>query len=193
MKQHLRVDFPDDDALISSLITAARQRIEDITGRALMSQQWTMLLDHFPGHYSHGFLADRLEFATLYGRLPHAHRTIFLPRAPVLTVDSIAYIDTTGAEQTLDPSSYKVDTLSEPARVRPAYNQFWPATQYEMDAVTILFTVGYDVVPQPIIQAMKLLVAFLYENREDGPTKPAPYVVDVLLAPYRISVFGWTQ
>lgn len=31
-KLHLRVDFNDDDALITSLITAARQAAETITG-----------------------------------------------------------------------------------------------------------------------------------------------------------------
>jgi uncharacterized phiE125 gp8 family phage protein len=48
-KQHLRVDVDDDDALIGSLITAARQAAETLTGRQLMTARWRLVLDAFPG------------------------------------------------------------------------------------------------------------------------------------------------
>jgi len=48
-KQHLRVDVDDDDALIGSLITAARQAAETRTGRQLMTARWKLVLDGFPG------------------------------------------------------------------------------------------------------------------------------------------------
>ena len=44
-KQHLRVDVDDDDALIGSLITAARQAAETRTGRQLMTARWKLVLD----------------------------------------------------------------------------------------------------------------------------------------------------
>lgn len=39
-KQHLRVDGGDDDLLIGSLITAARQAAETKTGRQLITARW---------------------------------------------------------------------------------------------------------------------------------------------------------
>jgi len=47
-KAHLKVDSTDDDALIASLITAARARAEWHTGRALVTQSWTLWLDAWP-------------------------------------------------------------------------------------------------------------------------------------------------
>lgn len=45
---HLRVDVPDDDDLIESMITAARQHVEDITRRALLTQTWEYFLPGWP-------------------------------------------------------------------------------------------------------------------------------------------------
>jgi uncharacterized phiE125 gp8 family phage protein len=50
-KAHLRVDFDDEDALISGLIDAATQHLDGwsgVLGRALMPQTWEMSLDRFP-------------------------------------------------------------------------------------------------------------------------------------------------
>jgi hypothetical protein len=69
---------------------------------------------------------------------------IILPRGPVITVDSIQYIDGTGTPQTLDPTLYFVDNMSEPCRILPAYGRGWPATQWVPNAVTIKFTAGYE-------------------------------------------------
>ena len=48
-KLHLRVDFDEDDTLIASLITAARQAAETLTGRQFVTARWKMVLDSFPG------------------------------------------------------------------------------------------------------------------------------------------------
>lgn len=47
-KLHLRVDFSDEDALISALISAARQAAETITARQLVTARWKYILDAFP-------------------------------------------------------------------------------------------------------------------------------------------------
>src|SRR5580698_760383 len=48
MKNYLRVDVTDDDLLISTLISASRERAEDLTGRCLVAQQWVFNMDRFP-------------------------------------------------------------------------------------------------------------------------------------------------
>lgn len=43
-KLHLRVDLNDDDALITALISAAREQVEFLTGQRLMTQTWALEL-----------------------------------------------------------------------------------------------------------------------------------------------------
>lgn len=44
-KLHLRVDGTEEDSLIAALITAARQKAEDYTRRAFITQTWELALD----------------------------------------------------------------------------------------------------------------------------------------------------
>lgn len=142
-KLHLRVDsdIADDDALISGLITAARQQAEVYTRRQLVSATWTHYLDWLPGE-------------------------IRLERPPLTAVTWIKYIDTDGVQQTLDPSLYQVDSYGEPARIRRAYGAIWPSTRSQMNAVEVKFVCGYSTVPESVKRAMLLIVGNLYENRE---------------------------
>lgn len=47
-KNYLRVDHAADDALITSMISAARIQVESRTRRALMTQTWRVVLDRWP-------------------------------------------------------------------------------------------------------------------------------------------------
>ncbi|HEY0282981.1 MAG TPA: head-tail connector protein, partial [Rhizomicrobium sp.] len=47
-KAHLKVDTSADDALITSLIVAARARAEWHSGCAFVTQSWTLWLDAWP-------------------------------------------------------------------------------------------------------------------------------------------------
>lgn len=166
---HLRIDSGDEDALISSLVTAARTYAENYCNRAFITQVWDLVLDAFP--------RDILE----------------LPKAPLQDIEEVVYIDHAGAEQTLAASQYKVDTITDPGRIAPAYGEAWPVTRGEPNAVRIRFSAGYGgvatAVPAPIKHAILLLVAHLFENREaarDGAWSRLPFGVDALLSPYRI-------
>lgn len=204
-KAHLRVDFPDDDALIGALITAARERAEMITRRAIPLQQWQIALDNFPSP------APTAQSATWYGpqwsnvpgplsMQPIAGKTgyeIFLPAPPLVSVDAVQYIDTNGVLQTLDPSQYKADFFGEPAKIVPTYGNTWPPTRTEANAVQITFTCGWAAaaaVPQGIKRWMLMHVGTLYENREGvivmnrGHVEELPNF-DALLNPYRVVVF----
>jgi hypothetical protein len=44
-KAFCRIDGSDEDALLGALIAAARLHVESITGRALVTQTWRLLLD----------------------------------------------------------------------------------------------------------------------------------------------------
>lgn len=149
-KLHLRVGFPDDDALIGSLVSAARQYAESITRRALIAQKWTALLDHFPRP---GFnIGSANWYGPQWGINPGPLTVlspdgvtgyeIYLPFAPTLFVESIAYVDIDGNTQTLAANQYQVD-LSEPACITPAYGTVWPEIRMQKAAVTVKFSAGY--------------------------------------------------
>lgn len=172
-KDHLRVSGNDEDAYISSLITAARQQVENTCGRALITQTWDMWVDQFP--YSMDY--------------------VDIPKAPLQSVTSITYVDTAGATQTLSSSVYTVDSDSIPGRVYLAYNQTWPDVRSQRKAVKIRYVAGYgptkEDVPLPIRHAMLLLIAHFYENREPinigNTVTPIPLAFESLLMPYRLA------
>lgn len=47
-KAFLRVEHGDDDAIIASLIVAARNHIEALTRCVLITQTWRLVLDRWP-------------------------------------------------------------------------------------------------------------------------------------------------
>lgn len=175
-KAHLRVTTTDEDTLIGSLITASRQRLEEITGRAFISQTWEYALNDFPEETRRNPLG-----------------AIWLPRPPLVSVTSITYTDTDGASQTLNASLYTVDTRAIPGQIVPAYGQTWPATRDIVNAVVVRYVAGYGAssayVPEPIRQALRVDLATLYEHREDlvvGNIVAPISTVRTLLAPYRM-------
>ncbi|MCH8240719.1 MAG: phage head-tail connector protein [Proteobacteria bacterium] len=148
-RAHLRVDTKADDALVSAAITAARAYAEDFTHRKLITQTVEIRADGFPAAFR-------------------------LPVAPVITITSIKYIDTTGTLITLAADQYKLVQSTTPPLIVPAYSVTWPTTRAEMDAIGIILSVGYGVVsddvPPTIIEAIKLLLGHFYTNRVDEVT-----------------------
>lgn len=194
------------DPFLAILIGAARAHAETITRRALVTQSWKLALDEFPKPGMNISSANWYgpQWGTMPGPLSVARvdgRTgfeIVLPLPPLQTVDSIKYYDaTTGLLTTLDPSQYIVDNVSEPARITPAPNTTWPATQNRINAVEVTFTCGYGAaaaVPQGIKNWLLLRIGSLYENRQEvavmqrGKLEPLPFV-DGLLDPFRVIIY----
>jgi uncharacterized phiE125 gp8 family phage protein len=174
-KRQCRVDLDDEDALIQSYLVAAREYIENITGRQLNTATWDLGLDGFP-------------------------YWIDVPKAPLRSVTSITYTDTAGVTQTLASSGYKVigavgtnvSPTAPRGRIEQAYAAYWPIVRGESGNVTVRFVAGYgnaSQVPQALKQAMLLLIGHWYRNREPvsigNIVTPLPMSVDALLGPYR--------
>jgi len=171
MKEHLKVDVSDDDALITLQIVAARRWAELFCNRSIPSQTLTATLDLFPS----------------------GDRCFILPQSPVISVTSIQYIDSVGDLQTLNSSLYTVDTNSIPARIEPVYGTSWPSTRTQLNAVTIVYVAGQSTVDDDIVHAIKLLVGSLYLAREnDCPVQiyQPSFSVKVLLAHHRLFYRG---
>lgn len=173
-KEHLRIDIPDDDVLISSLIRAARELLESELGRALVTQTLDYTLDAFP-----------------------PLGPLLLPRGPLQSVTSVTTIDSAGVSQVWASTNYLVDLYSSPPRIMPAYSKSWPTVQDRMAAITVRFVAGYGLtpssVPGPIAQAMLLLIAHYYEHREQvidavgANVLVLPQAAERLLANYRLA------
>lgn len=170
-KMHLRVDNDEENALISILSQAAREMVEQRIGRSLITQTRTIKMDYFPRESD----------------------TIYLPYGPVISVTSITYVDENEVLQTLSSALYTVDTASDIARI--VIDDSWPSTEDDINVVTIVYQAGYGAsssyVPKPLKQAIYLLVAHLYENRQavivsGSPTAVVemPMGVEYLIAPY---------
>lgn len=151
-KQHCRIFVDDDNALIASYITVARQGAEQYLNRAVPPQTWQAQLGGF---------AD----------------VIWLPMAaPLQSVSSVKYYDTAGVLQTLASTYYTVDTVSEPGRVVRAPNQSWPAVQSDRLApVIITYVCGWATVqdiPELIKAGIRLAVEA--QNAARGGADSAP-------------------
>jgi len=200
-KAHLRVDISDDDALIGAMIVAARQEAEAACRRAFVSQQWKLLLDRFPAPGMN--VSSATWYGPQWGNSPGPLTTlapegttgyeILLTQPPLISIDSVKYIDVDGTQQTMASTDYKVDSVTEPARLVPAYGKSWPGTRNEINAVEVTFTCGYgapSAVPEAIKAWMKLRIGAMYENRESdvallrGSVGEMPFA-DKLLAPFR--------
>lgn len=175
-KTHLRVTTSDDDTYIGTLITVARKHVETITGRALINQTWDYFLDNFP---------------------PGDKIVIPLPR--LSSVTSVKYTDKDNVQTVFSSGSYIVDTNNEPGQIVLAYGESWPTfTPRPINAVEIRFVAGYGSgaanVPEGVKQAMLLLIAHWYENREPinigNIVTEIPETANALLWPYRVLQFA---
>lgn len=166
------------DPLLNMLISSARQYAETICRRAFITQTWKLVLDQFPLPGMN--ISSANWYGPQWGIMPGPLSVIrpdgttgyeiFLPFPPLQSVSSIKYIDTDGVQQTLDPTLYTVDTVSEPARITPAYGTTWPAIRNQINAVEVTFVCGYGAaanVPQGIKSWMLMRIGAMYENREE--------------------------
>lgn len=201
-KLHLRVTDSGDDTLISMLISAARIHAENVCRRVFVTQKWDLFLDAFPFYTYYGVIpgyvpVDQLPAAWMTMRnyaVRFRGSKIDIPFPRLQSVDVVKYIDANGVMQTMDPSAYVVDAISEPGVLTPAAGTYWPDTLNTTNAVQISFTAGYGGaidVPAGIKSWILLRVGALYENREEVSVatrvtvQELPYV-DTLLDPYRI-------
>ena len=173
-KSFTRVEISADDTLIDAFVKGARQYLEKTYAVALITQVWDLYLDGWPG-------GDTLR----------------LPVQPVQSVGSITYTDSAGAAVVMSAADYLVDAVSVPGRIRLKSGRSWPSvTLQEMNGVVVRFTAGYgaagSAVPEPLRDAVRLLVAHRYENREPeiiGPGLSATrlaFTIDALMASERL-------
>ncbi len=134
-KLHLRVDIPDDDALISALIASTRQYAETITRRAFIQQTWQYVIDSFPGPMLTG-----VPWGKTFTLPQHA---IEIEKSRVQQITAINFLDMSGNPQVMPAVQYVVDYSSEPCRITPVFGQIWPIPLPQIGACNVQFVAGY--------------------------------------------------
>lgn len=138
VKQHLRVDFNDDDTVIMALIQAAIDHLDGwsgILGRALVNQTW------------------RQDFGGFY-----ACEKLRLPLVPVTAAPTVKYFDGENAEQTLPDTYWQVltDELGPYVALKPG--QAWPTVYSRPDAVSVTFVAGYGAAGADVPSALQVAI-----------------------------------
>ena len=119
---HLKLDTSGsppshpDDTLVTALIIASRESAEKYTGLAIANQTYTLTLDRFPD------------------------AEINLQISKVNSITSSSYVDTNGATQTFSSTKYTLDNVTKPSVINLNYNEKWPDTRLQPNAVTITFS-----------------------------------------------------
>jgi len=184
-KVHSRIQGnpASEDIQIDAAIQAARLQCETFTHRQLLPATWTLYLDSW---WEEGVFREG---------------AIFLPLPPLRAVASVKYRDGAGTLQTWSTSEYTAEVptdlavispTAQRARVFPNYGITWPVHRCQPRAIEIEFSAGWadpSKIPQGLIAGMLLMVAELYERREEATTgtivTPNLITAERLWWPYR--------
>lgn len=169
MKEHLKIDFSDEDVLLESLIDAATLQCEKIQNRVYINRNYKILFSEI-NEYFH------------------------FPKPPLVEIISVKLILIDGTNLTVDSSDY----LYDPGTYQSQF-YFCEIDNYisyelkEMNGFEIEFTAGYGLestdIPEDIKMAIKLLVAHWYQNRETASKltlKDIPFGVRAILSSERV-------
>jgi uncharacterized phiE125 gp8 family phage protein len=165
-KAFLRVEHGADDDVITALIAGARIYAEAQTRRALITQSWRLVCDAWP---ETGRIAVR--------------------PAPLQSLDAARVHDGGSEPIELDVAGFFPDVAGSQLVFAP-----WTmpppgrAAGIELD-VTLGYGDAAIDVPEPLRQAVRLLLGHWYENRglvSPGAAPLLPLTVPALLSPYRM-------
>ena len=152
VKLRLRLTSTNDDALITSQITPAREFAEKITSKSLASKTYKYFSDRFPW----------------------SGNAIELPVPPLTGVTAIKYLDENSAPQTWASDLYNVYNLGMMrvhGIIRPVPGGAYPVTLVGFEqTVEVDFTAGFGYgtaapyCPSYIQESIIRLTVYLYEN-----------------------------
>lgn len=185
VKSHCNILHTDTDALLDMFLAAATDLFDGpsgLLGRCLCQQSWEYRVDDFP-RYAHAEHAIR-SWTRMYSEIP-----MRLPIPPLVSVDSIKYVDLDGNVLTWASSNYDIKVGGEyESSIFPLYGTWWPIPRYISDAVRVQFTAGYPQgrIPSWAKLAINQTVSHWYEHRDvitmDGNPMEVPMTVKALIA-----------
>lgn len=152
-KLFLRVDHAADDALITTLIIAAREAVETGCGRALIARTVRESLDIWRTDARGGAI---------------------LSLGPVTSVAAVRLLAQNGSESVIDPARYRLEGAGD--RSRLVFETGLPATMRSIGGVEIEYVAGLAVDAAGLPVALRLaalhIIAALYDAREGATGIP---------------------
>lgn len=174
VKAQLRINFDDDDTLLQSLISTAQAHVDGLgdLGRAMITQTWAQWERQSPGR-------------------------VRLRMTPVQSLTSVEYYDSAGTLQTATLSDFELWRDGDFMVCKPKDGAAWPQAVTRPDAIKITYVAGFgdarSDIPESIRQAMLMLIAHLYENREattEAKIMSTPMGYDMLMNNQRVGWYG---
>ncbi|OYZ75114.1 MAG: hypothetical protein B7Y12_13405 [Rhizobiales bacterium 24-66-13] len=165
-KAFLRLDTDAQDGVVAALIAAARQWVESETRRILLSQTWRFTRDAWPPS---GLIA--------------------VPLAPVRAVLAARLVAEDGTTQDLPLDLFTFAGARLPPLIAVDLARA-PAPTRRLGGIVLELQLGYGAtpaeLPADLVQAVRQLVAFLHEHRDEpGDQGRMPDSILALLRPYR--------
>lgn len=183
-----------DDAMLSTMITSAREKVEQTTRRALVQQSIRLVLPRFPSRRIGGSWDEDLY--------TDVDSPIELLCPPYQSIQTVRYYDLDNVLQTMAADSYFVADQAFVAELRPAAGQCWPMAYRREDAVLIDYTVGYTPngsppdsagwcanVPASIKEAIKFEVQLQYDELAPEKRKDIEQTIARLLRSFIVPKF----
>jgi uncharacterized phiE125 gp8 family phage protein len=162
-KSFLRIDHNAEDALIGMFILAAREAIEHMCGRMLITRSVRETLDQW-----------RLD----------GMGAALLEASPVRGIDAVRLLDADGDTTIIPESSYRLD--GQDAQPRLVFSASAPLPLRAIGGIEIDYDAGYGEsvasVPSKLRVAILHVVAALYEAREG--LGALPQAARALAAPF---------
>jgi uncharacterized phiE125 gp8 family phage protein len=200
-KAQCRIDFTDDDALVTALISSARRYCEQYQHLCYFSQTWMRTMDFFPIWLGSMTVNPSSRAGWMYFTNYWDAVRIDLPYGAT-SITSINYLDSsTGQSVALSSTAYQADLTSVPARLVPSYGTCWPATElYAPGSVQITYVSGIygdgvsvNNIPPETVQAILMLIDHWYNHRgvvSEKPTNKVPLAVKTLLDLHKHTSFS---
>ncbi len=179
MKTFLGEAGDHNDALITALITAARERAEIFLNRTIVDRRIVLMIDYVP-----------------------VNGKVKLPRGPIKELVSVQYVDNDDDLQTLDPENYASHIGVDPGIL--VFKNSISGKKQGINTIHITYDTGYgnrevygtvyqNPLPGAIVNAIKMIVYTMYDHRDDivrgTIVTQLPQNAEYLLSPHRIFEF----
>ncbi len=145
VKNYLHVVDDDDDALITSMIKAARKRFEHESYRSACSKTFVAYFDGFSGD-------------------------IKLEKPPVQSIVEFKYLDEDSTWQDVDSTIYRTELIEDSGTIVKLSGYTWPTDVLSgINTVKVEYVAGYlsqAVFPENAKLWMLVVIGGMYENRQ---------------------------
>ena len=147
VRDYLKIETEQEDALLLGLISAARRACETYIGRFLIAQEWCLTLNGF------------------------SEKGCDIPFSPVMEIIKIEIMGDDAFEE-VPKDYYYLDKSSLMPRVAFENGRNMPEVKVSHSGIKIYFKVGFgedwNAVPEDIRQGILYWISAVYEHREGG-------------------------